>query len=186
MNIRRATWLELFFDLVFVAVIGVMAHDLAHTDHGEIHSEQIVSFFLVVVPVLWVWGEIYAVRQPLRRRPCVATLHRHRRDGPGAAAAAVPPQHVQGGGYPGFVVTYLAMQAIPAVAYFTAPQTTPAGDCAGAAGRAGHLVGAAISATSLLFATHWKFVLLYAGIVVQLLLMARLNGLARIPGIAGT
>jgi len=25
---RHATWLELFFDLVFVAVIGVVTHDL--------------------------------------------------------------------------------------------------------------------------------------------------------------
>jgi low temperature requirement protein LtrA len=28
---RQATWLELFFDLVFVAVIGVVTHELAYT-----------------------------------------------------------------------------------------------------------------------------------------------------------
>lgn len=39
-NGRHATWLELFFDLVFVAVIGVITHDLAHTKDGHISAEQ--------------------------------------------------------------------------------------------------------------------------------------------------
>lgn len=52
---RHATWLELFFDLVFVAVIGVITHDLAHTHHGHIGIEQLVRFPLVFIPVWWVW-----------------------------------------------------------------------------------------------------------------------------------
>jgi len=45
---RHATWLELFFDLVFVldlvAVIGVVTHDLAHTHDGHIGAEQLIRF----------------------------------------------------------------------------------------------------------------------------------------------
>ena len=52
---RHATWLELFFDLVFVAVIGVITHDLAHTHHGHIGSEQLARFPLVFIPVWWIW-----------------------------------------------------------------------------------------------------------------------------------
>lgn len=52
---RHATWLELFFDLVFVAVIGVVAHDLAHTHDGHIGAEQLIRFPLVFIPVWWVW-----------------------------------------------------------------------------------------------------------------------------------
>ncbi|WNC67036.1 low temperature requirement protein A [Thalassotalea nanhaiensis] len=54
-NNRHATWLELFFDLVFVAVIGVITHDLAHTHHGHISFEQLVRFPLVFIPVWWIW-----------------------------------------------------------------------------------------------------------------------------------
>ncbi len=52
---RHATWLELFFDLVFVAVIGVVTHDLAHTHDGHIGIEQLIRFPLVFIPVWWVW-----------------------------------------------------------------------------------------------------------------------------------
>lgn len=52
---RQATWLELFFDLVFVAVIGVITHDLAHTHHGHIGVDQLLRFPLVFIPVWWIW-----------------------------------------------------------------------------------------------------------------------------------
>ncbi|MBE9399713.1 low temperature requirement protein A [Pontibacterium sp. N1Y112] len=52
---RHATWLELFFDLVFVAVIGVVTHDLAHTHNGHIGIEQLARFPLVFIPVWWIW-----------------------------------------------------------------------------------------------------------------------------------
>jgi len=52
---RHATWLELFFDLVFVAVIGVVTHDLAHTHDGHIGAEQLIRFPLVFIPVWWIW-----------------------------------------------------------------------------------------------------------------------------------
>ncbi|MED7787681.1 low temperature requirement protein A [Francisella sp. 19X1-34] len=53
---RQATWLELFFDLVFVAVIGVISHSLSHTEHNHISIESLFSFFLVFVPLWWVWA----------------------------------------------------------------------------------------------------------------------------------
>jgi len=52
---RHATWLELFFDLVFVAVIGVVTHDLAHTHDGHIGYDQLIRFPLVFIPVWWIW-----------------------------------------------------------------------------------------------------------------------------------
>ncbi|WP_425145381.1 low temperature requirement protein A [Deinococcus sp.] len=48
---KRVTWLELFYDLVFVVVISRLAHHLGlHPDVGGI-----VSFVLLFVPVWWVW-----------------------------------------------------------------------------------------------------------------------------------
>ncbi len=178
LSIRHATWLELFFDLVFVAVVGVMAHGLAHTDHGEIHSEQLLSFFLVVVPAWWVWAghTLFANRYDIDsiwQRLCAIAVMAL------VLVMSLFLKNAQGSGYPGFVLTYLAMQAVLAVAYLTAPRTTLAGDALARGTAIAILVGITISATSLLMAWQWKFALLYTGIIVQLLLMVRLNDKAR-------
>ena len=55
---RHATWLELFFDLVFVACISVVTHD-GHLDLG--HA---LMFPLELAPIWWVWAThtLYANR----------------------------------------------------------------------------------------------------------------------------
>ena len=53
---RQATWLELFFDLIFIAVIGVVTHDLAHTHNQHISIAQNLMFPLVFIPVWWIWA----------------------------------------------------------------------------------------------------------------------------------
>ena len=57
---RRASWLELFFDLVFVAVIAVIAHDLSVDPSWE----GLRTFVLLFVPVWWIWvgATIYSDR----------------------------------------------------------------------------------------------------------------------------
>ena len=52
---RQATWLELFFDLIFVAVIDVVAHDLEHAEHGHIGMDQLLLFPFIFIPVWWIW-----------------------------------------------------------------------------------------------------------------------------------
>jgi low temperature requirement protein LtrA len=48
---RKVTWLELFYDLVFVVVIAELAHSLA----GHISPSGVVGFVLLFIPVWWVW-----------------------------------------------------------------------------------------------------------------------------------
>ncbi len=48
---RRATWLELFFDLVFVVAIAQLAHFL----HHELTWAGIGGFAALFVPVWWLW-----------------------------------------------------------------------------------------------------------------------------------
>jgi len=48
---RRVTWLELFFDLVFVIVIGQLTHKLS----GEISFTGFLHFVFLFVPAWWVW-----------------------------------------------------------------------------------------------------------------------------------
>ncbi|WP_296949535.1 low temperature requirement protein A [uncultured Massilia sp.] len=61
---RRATWLELFFDLIFVVTIGDVTHVLGHTHAGHLEPFQFWKFVLIFVPLWWVWAShtMYANR----------------------------------------------------------------------------------------------------------------------------
>jgi low temperature requirement protein LtrA len=48
---RRATWLELFFDLCFVAAVAALADSLAH----EATIGGLLRFIALFVPVWWAW-----------------------------------------------------------------------------------------------------------------------------------
>ena len=48
---RRATWLELFYDLVFVAVVSQLAENLDH----NISLIGLLSFIALYVPVWFAW-----------------------------------------------------------------------------------------------------------------------------------
>jgi len=50
-NDRRATWLELFFDLVFVVAISGLAHVL----HDHLTWSGIISFAALFIPIWWLW-----------------------------------------------------------------------------------------------------------------------------------
>lgn len=54
---RKVSWLELFYDLVFVVVIARLSHYLAY----HIGLEGTLSYILLFIPVWWVWisGTIY-------------------------------------------------------------------------------------------------------------------------------
>ena len=49
---RSVTWLELFFDLIFVVVISRLAHNLS----GDITVINILIFVFMFIAVFWVWN----------------------------------------------------------------------------------------------------------------------------------
>ncbi len=57
---RRASWLELFYDLVFVVIIAQLSHGLA----GDVSWRGLATFALPFVPAWWLWigGTIYGDR----------------------------------------------------------------------------------------------------------------------------
>ena len=54
-TIKRANWLELFFDLVFVFAIAKATHVLAHLHDGHVSLAQYGIFILIMIPVWWAW-----------------------------------------------------------------------------------------------------------------------------------
>ena len=61
---RRATWLELFFDLIFVVALSDASEMLNETHDGHIAPDQFLHFVLVFLPLWWIWAghTIYANR----------------------------------------------------------------------------------------------------------------------------
>ena len=59
-EIRHATWLELFYDLVFVVAIAELAHNLS----TDLSLTGTIEFFALFVPVWWAWigSTFYATR----------------------------------------------------------------------------------------------------------------------------
>lgn len=57
---RRVSWLELFFDLVFVALIAKLSHALG----AHLNAAGVIAFVLTLLPVWWVWiaGVVYNER----------------------------------------------------------------------------------------------------------------------------
>lgn len=57
---RHATWLELFYDLVFVVTITQLSHTLS----ANISLSGVLSFVALFVPVWWAWigATFYATR----------------------------------------------------------------------------------------------------------------------------
>jgi low temperature requirement protein LtrA len=57
---RHATWLELFFDLVFVVAVNALAHML----YPELSLHHLVRFGVLYIPVWWAWigATFYATR----------------------------------------------------------------------------------------------------------------------------
>ncbi|MFP3887218.1 low temperature requirement protein A [Priestia filamentosa] len=55
MEEKKVTWLELFYDLLFVAAVAAATHVLLHVEDGYIHSEYLLKFMLIFIPIWWAW-----------------------------------------------------------------------------------------------------------------------------------
>jgi low temperature requirement protein LtrA len=109
---RHATWLELFYDLVFVVVISQLAHNL-----GENFSLYgFLGFLALFIPVWWSWtgAAFYATRfdtDDLGHRILILLQM------VGAAALAVNVPYGLGSSSAGFALSYAAIRIILVLEY---------------------------------------------------------------------
>lgn len=52
---RKATWLELFYDLIYVVVITRLVHTLAHHAESHLTAGALLEFVVLFIPVWWAW-----------------------------------------------------------------------------------------------------------------------------------
>lgn len=171
---RHATWLELFFDLVFVAAIGIVTHDLAHTHHGHISLEQLLRFPLVFIPMWWIWMShtLYMNRFDRDYRSdrlfsllimgLVVILATFSHD-----------SHDKEFSY--FVAIYVFIRAIFAFAYLHIHTEHKERIGFGKDIAIGTFAGALISLSALLFDSEIKFFFFYAGILFDIVWQFKLK-----------
>jgi low temperature requirement protein LtrA len=117
---RRATWLELFFDLVFVAAVGQLANALA----AQPTPSRFFEFLGLFVPVWWAWMgfTFYANRfdtddLPYRLLSLVAMF--------GVAVLATTIPSVFHGATEGFPLAYVAVRIVLVTLYARASRHVP-------------------------------------------------------------
>lgn len=61
---HRVSWLELFYDLIYVIVIAKLAHLVTYGHDGHLGSTEFMMFIALFIPVWWAWTghALYATR----------------------------------------------------------------------------------------------------------------------------
>lgn len=102
---RRATWLELFYDLIYVVVVAALGAELA----GNVTPLGLLGFVALFVPVWWSWSGVTFYNDRFDTDDAIhrgATLLQML----AAVALALSIQDAFAG--PGFVLAYVALRAI--------------------------------------------------------------------------
>lgn len=172
---RRATWLELFFDLIFVVALSDAGEILVETHDGHIAPEQFLHFVLVFLPLWWIWAghTIYANRFDTdSRQHRLSTLLI-------MFLLIVISAQILGArnhdDYAWAVACYCGARLIIAAMYFVSKRKH--NDPGGFATQVGTVfsIGAAISLSSILLEPPWSYLVFYAGIVFDMAALVLLN-----------
>jgi low temperature requirement protein LtrA len=171
---RHATWLELFFDLIFVVALRDAGEILSETHDGHIAPQQFLHFVLLFLPLWWIWAghTIYANRFDTDSRPhrLSTLLIMFLLIVISAQISAGAQEH-----YALAVACYCAARLVIAVMYFVSRRKHH--DRGGFATQVGTVFafGAAISLSSILLKPPWSYVVFYAGIVFDMAALVLLN-----------
>lgn len=180
-QIRKATWLELFYDLVFVVAIAKAVHTLGHAHEGHIAAALYGKYVLIMVPLWWAWtghtlfSNRFDTDDTLQRLMTLAQM---------ACAASmalfISPDFEPN--YRGFLLSYVALRGLLVLMYWRASATSKHGAILARYLARAFTFGLLISLSSLFFDTPWNYVVMYAGIFVDILMPLVLRGhLARFP-----
>lgn len=178
---RHATWLELFFDLVFVAAIGRVVHSFQHLHHHHIELESAAVAGFSITTLWWIWSS--------------HTLHANRFDTDSNAyrlaslaimLLLVIAAGLLGGSldelddrYGWFVLVYLGVRAIQAAMYVSAPRKRPdQADFVAVVQRA-TAVGVALAAVSIVFDGWLRYVVFLSGIGAEVAILVWKRNLAQ-------
>jgi low temperature requirement protein LtrA len=160
---RHATWLELFFDLVFVLAIAELAHYL----HDHLTVGGFLGFAFLFLPVWLVWSnfsyyaDLFDVDSPAYRVTMLATMLF-------SIALAVNVHGALDGGSAGFAASYVALRVLLVGLYAWAWLHVEETRALAAWHIAGFSAGALIWAASLLVPEPVRYWVWGLGLLVEM------------------
>ncbi|MBT2289320.1 low temperature requirement protein A [Paenibacillus albidus] len=169
MHEKKVTWLELFYDLLFVAAVSKATHVLLHVEHNSISLEHLAKFILIFVPIWWAW-----VGQSV-------FINRFGRDSKSHRIFMIlqlffvlimtASLNVDfDANYLPFLIGYIGLRGLTAVQYLLAVRTETAHKRKTARFFGTYFwLGLFISCLSLFFDSYIRYIFLYAGIFTDIL-----------------
>lgn len=168
---KKVTWLELFFDLVFVTAVSSTTHLLvkAHLTEGDIAFYG-GEYLLMVFPMLWAWAgqtmffnrysDALNAPQPFMLAQMFLLV-----------LMTASFDFTFGHTYHTFLLGYLGIRAITVLQYFIVARRTrdKRRSVALLLGRI-FLLGLLVSSASLLMDAHLRYVVMYAGVALDFVL----------------
>jgi len=166
--IKKANWLELLFDLIFVYAVSKATHILAHLHEGHIGAGQYVTFVLVMIPIWWTWTghTLFATRfdteDVTQRILTLITM----------LAVVFWTSFINADFdqyYHGYLLFYVIIRLILVTMYWNAARGNPAARPIAKRLGSGFSIGLAVATLSLLFAPPFRYVVLYLGIGIEII-----------------
>ncbi|WP_129726845.1 low temperature requirement protein A [Ectobacillus funiculus] len=170
MEDKKVTWLELFYDLLFVAAVATATHVLLHVEKGYIYPAYLLKFALIFIPIWWAWTgqtmfinrfgqdflhqRIFMILQMLFVLIMISSL------------SVDFDQY-----YFSFLIGYIGLRALTSIQYLVV-QNLEKGDRKKVARFLGTRfgIGAFLSFLSIFFDSWVRYAVLYAGIIVDMVL----------------
>lgn len=167
---KKVTWLELFYDLLFVAAVSKASHVLIHVKYGSIPVEYLTKFVLIFVPIWWAWvGQSLFVNrfgQDIISHRIFLILQLFFVLIMTASLSVNFDQY-----YFPFLIGYIGLRAMTAIQYLSVQKKEEAHRKITARYLGSRFwIGLVISSLSLFFDSWIRYVVLYAGIAVDILL----------------
>lgn len=163
---RHATWLELFYDLVFVVTISQLSHYLFH----EISLSNFFGFLFLFIPVWWSWIGTTFFATRFYSDDIVHRLLLLLQMG-GAGAMAVNISGAFNNTFSGFALSYAFMRLILVIEYVRVFRTIKSSDSANPLVKR-YIIGFSIAAIIWLISafvpiTEIRFVLWVIGLIID-------------------
>jgi low temperature requirement protein LtrA len=164
---RHSTWLEAFFDLIFVVTIDDLTQVLSHTRDGHLDPLQFWKFVLIFIPLWWVWSShtMYSNRFDADdRKHRLATLFIMFLLV--IIAGLIGHRFLER--YDAIVICYAGSKYIIAMMYFVSKYRHK--ESVGLTSSVGWVIvaGTTISLASILFSAPQRYVVFYLGILFDL------------------
>jgi low temperature requirement protein LtrA len=160
---RPVGWIELFFDLIFVVIVAVIAHDLEkHAD-----STGLLHFLLQFVAIFWAWNGFTYYTERFESRGLenrlfvfIAIL--------AVAGLAIWGEDGLGHNYLGFALAYLGARGVNMVLWWRAAFHVPRFRTTALTFAVGYLAAISLVGLSFIVDEHWRLALWALAIIADI------------------